>query len=379
MANKDFYNVLGVNKGASDAELKSAYRNLAKKYHPDANKEKGAQDKFKEINEAYQVLSDPTKRSHYDQFGTAEGFDMGGAGGFGGAQDFGDIFGNFGDIFEGFGFGGRSRSQGQTSTRRRGEDIRVDTSITLEEAAKGVEKEIHIRHLTACETCGGTGSRGKKAPEPCKTCGGRGEVRQTRQTMLGNMSTVTVCPSCRGEGHTITDPCGDCGGTGRSARSKTMNVKIPAGVDEGSKLRVSGEGNIGQRGGERGDLYVYIDVKRHAQFERDGSDIHSPLNITYAQAALGDEIEVNTLQGVMKLKVPPSTQSQTVMRLKGKGMPHLQHHGAGDHFVVIHVETPKNLSTEEKTVLEYFAALRKEKGTAGKLNPLTDKMKKMLK
>lgn len=379
MANKDYYAVLGVSKGASEAELKSAYRNLAKKHHPDANKEKGSQEKFKEINEAYQVLSDPSKRSNYDQFGSAEGPQFGGGGGFSGAQDFGDIFGNFSDIFEGFGFGGRSSRQSQTPSRRRGEDIRVDTSITLEEAAKGVEKEIHIRHLTACETCSGTGSRGKKAAESCKTCGGRGEVRQTRQTMLGNMSTVTACPTCHGEGQTITDPCGDCGGTGRSARSKTMNVKIPAGVDEGSKLRVTGEGNIGQRGGERGDLYVYIDVKRHAQFERDGSDIHSPLNVTYAQSAIGDEIDVNTLQGVMKLKIPPGTQSQTVMRLKGKGMPHLQHHGAGDHYVVIHVETPKNLSPEERTVLEYFAALRKEKGTAGKIDSLKEKMKKILK
>ena len=381
MAGKDFYEVLGVSKGASDAELKSAYRNLAKKYHPDANKEKGSQDKFKEINEAYQVLSDPQKRSNYDQFGSAEG-GMGSAGF--GSQDFGDIFSNFGDIFEGFGFGGfggggRSGRGGQTNTRRRGEDIRVDTSITLEEAAKGVEKEIHIRHLTACETCSGTGSKGKKAAESCKTCAGRGEVRQTRQTMLGNMSTVTACPTCHGEGQTITDPCGDCGGTGRSARSKTINVKIPPGVDTGSKLRVSGEGNIGQRGGERGDLYVYIDVKRHATFQRDGSDIHSVINTTYAQAAIGDEVDVNTLQGVMKLKIPPGTQSQTVMRLKAKGMPHLQHHGAGDHYVVVAVETPKNLTNDERTILEYFAAMRKEKGTSGKLDQLREKVKKIVK
>jgi molecular chaperone DnaJ len=197
--------------------------------------------------------------------------------------------------------------------------------------------------------------------------------------MLGNMSTVTACPTCRGEGQTISDPCGECGGTGRSARSKTINVKIPQGVDAGSKLRVSGEGNIGQRGGERGDLYVYIDVKRHPQFERDGSDIHSTFSATYAQAAIGDEVEVNTIQGIMKLKIPPGTQSETVMRLKGKGMPHLQHHGAGDHYVVIQIDTPKNLTADERIILEYFSALRKEKGTSGKLDPLKEKVRKIVK
>ncbi|MDD5456688.1 MAG: molecular chaperone DnaJ [Candidatus Margulisbacteria bacterium] len=388
MSSKDYYAVLGINKNATDAEIKSAFRSLARKYHPDVNKDHTSQEKFKEINEAYQVLSDADKRRKYDQFGTVDGFDFGSAG-FGGAgfSGFGDIFGNLGDIFEEFGFGGfgdafggrgasRSRSSGQTA--RKGEDIRVDASITLEEVANGVEKEIHVRHLDTCDHCAGTGSRSKKSAQSCQTCGGRGEVRQTRQSILGTISQVTPCPACHGEGKVVTDPCTNCSGSGRMAKSKTLKVKIPAGVETGSKLRVSGEGNVGQRGAQHGDLYVYIEVKKHALYERDGDDIHSKHIVSFSQAALGDEMDIQTLYGTIKLKVPAATQSHTVFRLKGKGIQHLQHHGQGDHYVTIIVETPKTLSNDEKTIYEYLAYLRKEKNSLAKGN-IKEKIKKLFK
>lgn len=389
MASKDYYQSLGIEKGASDSDIKSAFRKQARKYHPDVNKAPEAQDKFKEINEAYQVLSNPDSKSKYDQFGTVDGFDFGGSGGFGGAGGVGDIFSNFGDIFEQFDFGGglgdifgqrSSGGRGRSAQRRsRGEDIRSDVSVTLEEVAEGVEKELDIRQLTECSACGGSGSRSKKAPVACSTCGGRGEVRQSRQSIMGMISTVTACPTCHGEGKVISDPCSNCSGSGRAAKSKTLKVKIPAGIEQGSKLRVSGEGNIGQHGGTKGDLYVYIDVKRHPDFDRDGDDLYSKKVISFSQAALGADVNVETINSSVRLKIPAGVQSHTSFRLKGKGIPRLQRYGQGDQFVNIVVETPKNLTSDEKTILEYLSVLRKEETGFGVSKNIINKLKKMFK
>jgi len=386
MASKDYYKSLGLEKGASDSDIKSAFRQLARKYHPDVNKDPDAQDKFKEINEAYQVLSNADTKSKYDQFGTVDGFDFGG-GGFGGAGGFSDIFSNFGDIFEEFGFGGGlgdifgQRSSGSRTSQRksRGEDIRADVSLTLEEVAEGVEKELDVRHFAECTVCGGSGSKSKKAPAPCSTCGGRGEVRQSRQSIMGMISTVTACPTCHGAGKVITDPCTNCSGSGRAAKSKTLKVKIPAGIEQGSKLRVTGEGNIGQQGGSKGDLYVYVDVKRHPFFDRDGDDLYSKKIVSFSQAALGDEVSVETIGGAVKLKIPAGTQSHTSFRLKGKGLPHLQRYGTGDQFVNIIIETPKNLSNDEKLILEYLSYLRKEQTGFSVNSGIVNKVKKLFK
>ncbi|MEK6557214.1 MAG: DnaJ C-terminal domain-containing protein, partial [Candidatus Margulisiibacteriota bacterium] len=245
-------------------------------------------------------------------------------------------------------------------------------------AAHGVEKEIHVRNLDKCPDCNGTGSRSKKAATTCNTCGGRGEVRQTRQSILGTISTVTPCPHCHGEGQTISDPCPTCSGAGRSARSRNIKVKIPAGIDSGSRLRVSGEGNMGQRGGEQGDLYVYIEIKHHPVYEREGDNLSSKQAVLFTQAALGDEIDVETIFGKVSLKIPTGTQPGTVFRLKGKGMPHLHSHGHGDLFVSVVIETPKHLSADEKTVLEYFSKIRKENTAFSKSADVSTRMKKML-
>ena len=391
MASKDYYKSLGIEKGASESDIKSAFRQKARKYHPDVNKDPDAQDKFKEINEAYQVLSNPDSKSKYDQFGTVDGFDFGGGGGgFGGAGGFGDIFSNFGDIFEEFGFGGglgdifgqrSGASRGGQSTQRksRGEDIRADVALTLEEVAEGVEKELDIRHLAECSSCKGSGSKSNKAPTACSTCGGRGEVRQSRQSIMGMISTVTACPTCHGAGKVISDPCTKCSGSGRAAKSKTLKVKIPAGIDQGSKLRVGGEGNVGQNGGPQGDLYVYVDVKRHQNFDRDADDLYSKKVISFSQAALGDEITVETINSSIRLKIPAGTQSHTSFRLKGKGLPRLQRYGHGDQFVNIVVETPKNLSNDEKLILEYLSYIRKEKTGYSVNKNIGSKLKKIFK
>lgn len=384
MASKDYYQILGVSKEASEAEVKSAFRQAARKYHPDVYKGTDREEKFKQINEAYQVLGDPSKRKQYDQFGSVDGFDFSGSGaqGFNG---FGDVFSNFGDMFEGFGFegfgdifGGSRGSSGRTGARAKGEDIRVDISITLEEAAKGADKVVSVRKLEKCAKCSGTGSKEGKEPQVCSTCGGRGEVRQTRQSFLGMISTVSVCPNCRGDGKVIGSPCSECSGSGRAAKSKDISVKIPAGIRTGSKLRLSGEGNVGQRNGSAGDLYVFVNIKEHSVFEREGDDLYLKQVISYSQAALGASINIKTLSGNVELKIPAGTQPNTSFRLKSKGIPHLGRSGQGDLYVVIALSVPNNFSNNEKMVLEYLANLRGEKTEFSKKFPnIKEKIKKI--
>jgi molecular chaperone DnaJ len=350
MDKRDYYEVLAVSRTATDQEIKSAYRRLAVKYHPDKNpNDAGAEEKFKEAAEAYSVLSDPEQRKRYDRFGHAGVSSSAGAGawgapGFGGIEDIlGDLFG-FGDVFGG-GRGGRRTSA------QRGADLRYDLEITLEEAANGMTAQLRIPRLETCDTCKGSGAAEGSQPETCSTCSGSGQIRYKQ----GIFSVARTCHVCRGAGRTIKNPCADCKGTGRVEREKQMEVKIPAGVETGSRLRVSGEGESGTQGGAPGDLYVVIHVSEHEQFERQGSNLHEAVPITFAQAALGADIMVKTLDGEEKVKIPMGTQTGTVFRLRGKGMPVLGGRGYGDLFVSAMVITPTTLSREQRRLLEQLA------------------------
>jgi len=350
MDKRDYYEVLGVSRTATDQEMKSAYRRLAVKYHPDKNpNDASAEEKFKEAAEAYSVLSNDEQRKRYDRFGHAGVSSSAGAGawgapGFGGIEDIlGDLFG-FGDVFG----GGRG---GRRSSAQRGADLRYDLEITLEEAASGMTAQLRIPRLETCETCKGSGAAEGSQPETCSTCSGSGQVRYQQ----GFFSVARTCHVCRGAGRTIKNPCADCKGSGRVEREKQMEVKIPAGVETGSRLRVSGEGESGTQGGAPGDLYVVIHVSEHEQFERQGSNLYEAVPITFAQAALGADIMVKTLDGEEKLKVPMGTQTGTVFRLRGKGMPVLGGRGRGDLFVSATVITPTTLSREQRRLLEQLA------------------------
>jgi molecular chaperone DnaJ len=350
MSKRDYYEVLEVGRTATDQELKSSYRRLAVKYHPDKNpNDATAEDKFKEAAEAYAVLSDAEQRRRYDRFGHAgvsssAGSANWGAPGFSGIEDIlGDLFG-FGDVFG----GGRG---GRRSAAQRGADLRYDLEITLEEAANGMTAQLRIPRLEGCETCKGSGSAAGTQPESCTTCGGTGQVRYQQ----GFFSVARTCHVCRGAGRVIKSPCSDCNGAGRIEREKQMEVKIPAGVETGSRLRVQNEGEGGTQGGPPGDLYVVIHVAEHEQFERQGSNLYEAVPITFAQAALGAEIKVKTLDSQEKLKVPMGTQTGTVFRLKGKGMPTLGGRGKGDLFVSVTVITPTTLTREQRKLLEQLA------------------------
>lgn len=351
MSKRDYYEILEVSRTATDQELKSAYRRLAVKYHPDKNpNDAAAEDKFKEAAEAYSVLSNSEQRGRYDRFGHAGVSNSAGAGNWGGAQGFGGIEDILGDLF-GFGdvFGGRSGSR--RSAAQRGADLRYDLEISLEEAASGMTAQLRIPRLEGCETCKGSGSAAGTQPESCTTCGGTGQVRYQQ----GFFSVARTCHVCRGAGRVIKSPCADCQGAGRIEREKQMEVKIPAGVETGSRLRVQGEGEGGTQGGGPGDLYVVIHVAEHEQFERQGSNLYEAVPITFAQAALGAEIKVKTLDSEEKLKVPMGTQTGTVFRLKGKGMPALGGRGKGDLFVSVTVITPTTLNREQRKLLEQLA------------------------
>lgn len=345
MAKRDYYEVLGVERGASDAELKKAYRRLAMKYHPDRNPDdKEAEDKFKEANEAYEVLTDANKRAAYDQYGHA-GVDpnmgAGGAGGFGGGN-FSDIFGDvFGDIFGGG--GGRGRSSVQ-----RGSDLRYTLELDLEEAVRGTSVTIRVPTLVACNTCEGSGAKKGTSPVTCTTCGGHGQVRMQQ----GFFSVQQTCPRCHGTGKMIADPCNDCHGHGRVEEQKTLSVKVPAGVDTGDRIRLAGEGEAGVNGGPAGDLYVVVSVREHKIFQRDGKNLYCEVPISFADAALGGELEVPTLDGRVKLKIPEGAQTGKLFRLRGKGVTPVRGGSAGDLLCRVVVETPVNLTKRQRELLE---------------------------
>lgn len=350
---RDYYEVLGVSKGASDDELKKAYRKLAKQNHPDLNPgDKAAEERFKEVNEAYEVLSDKDKRAKYDQFGFAgvdPNFGAGG-GGFGGF-DMGDIFGSFfGGGFGGFGGGGAQTRTGPA----KGKTVRSSLTLTLEEAAFGCEKDVTINHIEACDSCGGSGCAEGTTAEVCPNCHGSGSVRMQQRTVFGNMSTTTVCPNCRGEGKIIHQPCKSCGGSGGLRKNRKVHVKVPAGIDNGQAISVRAQGDMGRNGGPAGDLIVGINVKPHAKLNREGFHIYLDQNVSFLQAALGAEVEIPSLDGKIKCKVAAGTQPGTTLRLQGKGVPVLNGRGRGDQFVTIRVEVPRNLNAEQKEALRKF-------------------------
>ncbi|GAB1262423.1 molecular chaperone DnaJ [Aurantivibrio plasticivorans] len=350
MAKRDYYEILGVEKGVSDQDLKKAYRRIAMKCHPDRNPDdKEAEEKFKEASEAYEILSDKEKRAAYDQFGHSgvEGMGgMGGAGGAGGFGNFSDIFGDvFGDIFGGGGRGGHGGPS-------RGSDLRYTLELSLEDAVKGTSVKIRVPTLVGCETCDGTGAKSGTKPSQCTTCGGIGQVRMQQ----GFFSVQQTCPSCRGKGSIITDPCGDCHGQGRVEETKTLSVKVPAGVDTGDRIRLAGEGEAGMDGGPPGDLYVQMSVKEHEIFQRDGKNLYCEVPIGFVDAALGGELEVPTLDGRVKLKVPAETQTGKLFRLRGKGVTPIRGGAAGDLLCRVVVETPVKLNGKQKELLKEFQA-----------------------
>ena len=355
---RDYYEVLGVDKNADDAALKKAYRVLAKKYHPDMNPgDAEAEKKFKEASEAYAVLSDPEKRRQYDQFGHAA-FDGGaGGGGFGGfdfnSADFGDIFG---DIFGDF-FGGRRSARGNNGPMK-GANIRTSVRITFEEAVFGVDKEIELTLKDECKTCHGSGAKAGTTPETCQKCGGKGQVVFTQQSFFGTVRNVQTCPDCNGTGKVIKEKCPDCHGSGYIASRKKIQVSIPAGIDNGQSVRIREKGEPGTNGGPRGDLLVEVIVGRHPIFQRQDYDIYSNVPVSYAVAALGGEVVVDTVDGKVIYEVKPGTQTDTRVRLKGKGVPPLRNkEGRGDHYVTLVVQTPEKLSHEAKELLRQFDAL----------------------
>lgn len=369
MNKRDYYEILGVSRNASDQEIKSAYRKLAVRFHPDKNpNDATAEEKFKEAAEAYSVLSDAEQRRRYDRFGHS-GVSSGasanwGAPGFGGIEDIlGDLFG-FGDVF------GAGRTGGRRSAAQRGADLRYDLEINLEDAYRGLTAQLRIPRLETCETCTGSGAEAGTQPESCQTCSGSGQVRYQQ----GFFSVSRTCHVCRGTGHVIKSPCKDCRGTGRVEREKQMEVKIPAGVETGSRLRVQGEGESGTHGGAPGDLYVVIHIAEHEQFERQGSNLYSSIPITFAQAALGADLSVNTLDGEEKLSIPMGTQTGTVFRMKGKGMPVLGGRGRGDMFVSASVVTPTSLTREQRKLLEQLEAVEnkdlEDKGLVDKVRDI---------
>jgi molecular chaperone DnaJ len=356
MSKPDYYQTLGVSKGVSDAELKKAYRKMAMKYHPDRNPDdKEAEKKFKEVNEAYDILKDAQKRAAYDQYGHAAfehgsgGMGGGGFGGFGGAghADFSDVFGDFfGDMF-----GGGAGHHAGPGGRERGSDLRYNLTVSLEDAFAGKEVKVSIPAAVACETCDGSGAKAGTKPETCGGCGGSGQVRMSQ----GFFSVARTCPTCNGRGNIIRQACQSCGGSGRTSKEKNISVKIPKGVDNGTRIRLAGEGEAGRFGGPAGDLYIFVQVKKHNIFERDHKDIYLKLPLNFVDAALGTSMEIPTVDGgKARLKIPESTQPRQQFRLKGKGMPELNGSTRGDMYVIVDVEIPRKINKEQKEILSKF-------------------------
>lgn len=351
MSKRDYYEVLGVEKTASKDEIKKAYRKLSKKYHPDINKEPDAADKFKEITEAYEVLSDETKRAQYDQFGH-EGPNQG-FGGFGGGGGFGGF--GFEDIFDTF-FGGGGRRRDPNAPQK-GDDLQYRMNISFEDAVYGKETEIEIPREEKCETCNGSGAKPGTEPSTCSRCQGTGQINQAVDTPFGRMMNRRTCSTCQGTGKIITNKCTTCNGEGRVKKRKKIKINIPAGVDDGQQLRVPGQGEAGINGGPNGDLYIVFRVGEHKYFERDGDDIYYELKLTFPQAALGDEIEVPTIHGNVKLKIPAGTQSGAQFRLKDKGVKNVRGNHYGHQYVIVKVLTPTKLTEKQKELLREFAAI----------------------
>ncbi|GAA5221814.1 molecular chaperone DnaJ [Membranihabitans marinus] len=381
MGKRDYYEVLGVDKSADEKEIKKAYRKIAMKFHPDKNPDNPeAEEKFKEAAEAYEILSDADKKAKYDRYGHAG---VNGQGGFGsGGMTMDDIFDNFGDIFGGGGspfgtfFGGAQGGGGRTSRGSRGSNLRIKVALTLEEIASGVSKKIKVKKQLKCKTCHGSGAKDAGSVSTCGTCGGHGVVRQVRNTFLGQMQTTATCPTCNGSGEIVKDKCTTCKGSGHTYGDETVEIDIPAGVEAGMQLSLRGKGNAGANGGPAGDLLVLIEEKPHATLTRDGNQIIYELYLNFADAALGTSIEVPTLQNKVKIKVPEGTQSGKIFRLKGKGLPNVQSYGSGDQLIHVNVWTPKNLSAEEKALLETMRTMKNFDPTPGKNDKgFFDKMK----
>ena len=360
----DFYQLLGVSRNADADTLKRAYRKLARQYHPDINKDPGAEEKFKEIGRAYEVLADPGTRARYDQFGDA------GLGGAAGMPDMGDM-GGFADLFETFfnGFGGQGSPGSSARTQRRGpqqgDDLRYDLNIDFKQAIFGEQREIRIPHLETCLTCKGIGAKPGTGPVNCSTCGGSGQVRRATRTPFGNFTQVAECPTCSGMGQTISDPCVNCGGNGVKQVRKKLRINIPPGVDTGTKLRVSGEGNAGLKGGPSGDLYVFLKVKSDSKLRREGINIFSEVSISYLQAILGDTIGIDTVDGRVDLNIPGGTQPNSTLTLENKGVPRLGNPVArGNHDVLIKVKLPVRINEEERKLLEKLASHYSSKNTS---------------
>ncbi|WP_431815323.1 molecular chaperone DnaJ [Limosilactobacillus portuensis] len=360
MAEESYYDILGVKKDASEKEINRAYRKLAAKYHPDINHEPGAEEKFKKINEAHEVLSDPQKRAQYDQFGSA-GPNAGAGqefGGFGGQQGYGDFAGgDFGDIFSQF-FGGGGRRQADPTAPRQGRDLQYSMTLDFMDAVFGKTTTIKYERDAQCDVCKGSGAKPGKSPETCSRCHGSGVILTVRRTPLGNIQTQTTCPECNGTGKIIKpeDRCTKCHGSGHIHERHELEVKVPAGIDDGQQMRLEHQGDAGENGGPYGDLYIVFRVTPSREFRRDGSTIYVDQDISFAQAALGDEVKVKTVHGDVNLKIPAGTQSETNFRLRGKGVPHLNGNGNGDEHVTVHVHTPKSLNKRQKEAMMAFAA-----------------------
>ena len=354
---RDYYEVLGVSRGASEDEIKKAYKKMARKYHPDLNPgDKTAEEKFMEVNEAYEVLSDADKKARYDQYGHAGVDPNFGAGGFGGGFDGSFDFGDLGDIFGSFfggGFGGGRRTN--PNAPQRGESIRMSIAISFEEAAFGCEKAVTVERYETCDTCHGNGCAPGTSPEVCPDCHGTGTVQVRRQTPMGVFATSSPCPKCGGKGRIIHQPCKDCRGSGMVRKKKTIQASIPAGIDNGQTISIRGQGNAGKNGGPAGDLLITITVRPHELFRREGTSVLCEAPITFTQAVLGAELEIPTIDGKVKYTLPEGTQSGTTFRLKGKGIPSINGRGRGDQYVTVYIETPKNLNKEQKEALKKFA------------------------
>ncbi len=358
---KDFYEILGIAKSASQDEIKKAYRKVAMQFHPDRNPgDKASEEKFKEAAEAYEILSDTDKRAQFDRFGHQAFSGARGGGGFnGGGMNMDDIFSQFGDIFGDespfgsfFGGGGGRRSSGGRSQGVRGSNLRIKIKLNYEEMAKGASKTVKVKKYVPCATCSGSGAKDKNSIQTCSACGGSGQVRRVQNTFLGQMQTVTTCPTCSGEGSTIANKCSSCKGEGRVYGEETVTIEIPAGVQEGMQLSMNGKGNSGERGGANGDLIILIEEEAHAQLHRDGLNVAFDLHISFPEAVFGINIEVPTIDGKAKIKIPPGTQSGKIFRLKGKGFPAVNSYEKGDQLIHVNVWTPQNVSIEEKTMLE---------------------------